>query len=122
MSERTLDGLAAARARGRTGGQKPKLTTRQAKIAQEMYEETGPDAPNLLPIWPYATVARLENEGEVDGEHAIEISADVFLKDWLPQLREDDADIAVFPVEERNAAILTLAEFRSRMTVALRMN
>lgn len=43
MSERTLDGLAAARARGRTGGQKPKLTTRQAKIAQEMYEETGPD-------------------------------------------------------------------------------
>ena len=26
MSERTLDGLAAARARGRTGGQKPKLT------------------------------------------------------------------------------------------------
>ena len=24
---------------------------------------------NLLPVWPYATVARLENEGEVDGEH-----------------------------------------------------
>ena len=30
MSERTLDGLAAARARGNTGGQKPKLTPRQA--------------------------------------------------------------------------------------------
>jgi DNA invertase Pin-like site-specific DNA recombinase len=43
MSERTMDGLAAARARGRTGGQKPKLTSRQARIAQEMYEETGPD-------------------------------------------------------------------------------
>ncbi|HKT05112.1 MAG TPA: recombinase family protein [Rugosimonospora sp.] len=40
MSERTLDGLSAARARGRTGGQKPKLTPRQAKIAQQMYEET----------------------------------------------------------------------------------
>jgi len=47
MSERTLDGLAAARARGRTGGQKPKLTARQAKIAQEMYEETGPDGKRL---------------------------------------------------------------------------
>ena len=34
MSERTMDGLAAARARGRTGGQKPKLTPRQARIAQ----------------------------------------------------------------------------------------
>jgi DNA invertase Pin-like site-specific DNA recombinase len=41
MSERTMDGLAAARARGRTGGQKPKLTPRQARIAQEMYDETG---------------------------------------------------------------------------------
>ena len=43
MSERTMDGLAAARARGRTGGQKPKLTPRQARIAQEMYDETGPE-------------------------------------------------------------------------------
>ena len=30
MSERTHDGLAAARARGRTGGQKPKLGPRQS--------------------------------------------------------------------------------------------
>ena len=43
MSERTMDGLVAARARGRTGGQKPKLTSRQARIAQEMYDETGHD-------------------------------------------------------------------------------
>jgi DNA invertase Pin-like site-specific DNA recombinase len=43
MSERTIDGLAAARARGRTGGQKPKLGPRQVNVAREMYEETGPD-------------------------------------------------------------------------------
>lgn len=43
MSERTMDGLAAARARGRTGGQKPKLGPRQVQLAQEMYDETGPD-------------------------------------------------------------------------------
>jgi DNA invertase Pin-like site-specific DNA recombinase len=43
MSERTRDGLQAARARGRTGGQKPKLTARQAKIAQAMYDELGTD-------------------------------------------------------------------------------
>jgi hypothetical protein len=39
MSERTLDGLEAARSRGRTGGQKPKLGPRQAKLAQQMYDE-----------------------------------------------------------------------------------
>jgi DNA invertase Pin-like site-specific DNA recombinase len=44
MSERTRDGLAAARTRGRTGGQKPKLTPRQAKIAQAMYDELHADA------------------------------------------------------------------------------
>ncbi|MGH9156877.1 MAG: recombinase family protein [Acidimicrobiales bacterium] len=47
MSERTRDGLEAARARGRTGGQKPKLTARQAKIAQDMYDELGPDGKRL---------------------------------------------------------------------------
>ena len=70
----------------------------------------------LLPIWPYATVARLENEGEVDGEHAIRIPVEVFLAEWLPQLKEDDADIAIFPVEELNAAVLTRREFRLRVT------
>jgi DNA invertase Pin-like site-specific DNA recombinase len=43
MSERTMDGLAAARARGRTGGQKPKLGPRQVKLAQQMYDEVGDD-------------------------------------------------------------------------------
>ncbi|MGI8418364.1 MAG: helix-turn-helix domain-containing protein [Nakamurella sp.] len=31
---------AAARARGRTGGQKPKLGARQARVARQMYDET----------------------------------------------------------------------------------
>ena len=29
--------------RGRTGGQRPKLTQRQARMAQQMYDETDPD-------------------------------------------------------------------------------
>jgi DNA invertase Pin-like site-specific DNA recombinase len=43
MSERTIDGLEDARARGRAGGQKPKLGPRQVQLAREMYDETGPD-------------------------------------------------------------------------------
>jgi DNA invertase Pin-like site-specific DNA recombinase len=43
MSERTRDGLAAARARGRTGGKKPKLGPRQVQLARQMYDEAGPD-------------------------------------------------------------------------------
>lgn len=43
MVERTKQGLEAARARGRTGGQKPKLRPRQIKLAQQMYDETGAD-------------------------------------------------------------------------------
>src|SRR5690349_5269388 len=43
MAERTRQGLEAARARGRTGGQKAKLRPRQIKLAQQMYDETGDD-------------------------------------------------------------------------------
>lgn len=43
MSERTRDGLEAARARGRNGGRKAKLTDRQIADARRMYEELGDD-------------------------------------------------------------------------------
>jgi DNA invertase Pin-like site-specific DNA recombinase len=43
MSERTRDGLAAARARGRTGGQEPKLGPRQVQLARQMYDELDED-------------------------------------------------------------------------------
>ncbi len=36
--EGTLEGLAAARARGRVGGRRPKLTQRQIDLAQHMYD------------------------------------------------------------------------------------
>jgi DNA invertase Pin-like site-specific DNA recombinase len=39
MSERTVDGLTAASARGRTGGQKLKLGPRQVELARAMYDE-----------------------------------------------------------------------------------
>ena len=43
ISEGTLEGLEAARARGRTGGRKPKLSTRQVGVARQMYDEQGAD-------------------------------------------------------------------------------
>ena len=39
--------LAAARARGRTGGRKPKLNDRQAATVRRMYAATGPDGKRL---------------------------------------------------------------------------
>ena len=43
ISEGTRQGLETARARGRTGGRKPKLTQRQAAVAQQMYDDKGED-------------------------------------------------------------------------------
>jgi DNA invertase Pin-like site-specific DNA recombinase len=43
ISEGTREGLEAARARGRSGGRKPKLTERQITIAQQMYDDKGED-------------------------------------------------------------------------------
>ena len=41
--EGTREGLDAARARGRTGGRKPKLNARQADTVRRMYQATRPD-------------------------------------------------------------------------------
>ena len=45
--EGTREGLEAARARGRTGGRKPKLNPRQAATVRRMYQATGPDGKRL---------------------------------------------------------------------------
>ena len=39
MQSRTMDGLAAARARGRVGGRKPKMSPRHVEEARKMYSE-----------------------------------------------------------------------------------
>ena len=44
---RTREGLEAARARGRTGGRKPKLDDRQQKTVVRMYAATGADGKRL---------------------------------------------------------------------------
>ena len=54
MSERTRDGLAAARARGRVGGPKPKLRPRQAELARAMYDQVGDDGKSK---WTVAQIA-----------------------------------------------------------------
>ncbi|MGH3570847.1 MAG: helix-turn-helix domain-containing protein [Pseudonocardiaceae bacterium] len=38
ITEHTREGLAAARARGRRGGRKPKLTAHQVQLAQQLYD------------------------------------------------------------------------------------
>jgi DNA invertase Pin-like site-specific DNA recombinase len=53
LSERTRDGLAAARAR--TGGQKPKLGPRQVTLAREMYEEKTEDGKRRYTVAQIAT-------------------------------------------------------------------
>lgn len=47
ISERTKDGLEAARARGRTGGRQPKLTDAQAATVKRMYAAKGADGMRL---------------------------------------------------------------------------
>jgi len=45
--EGTREGLEAARARGRTGGRKPKLSSAKAATVRRMYQATGPDGKRL---------------------------------------------------------------------------
>ena len=55
--EGTREGLEAARARGRTGGRKPKLNDRQAATVRRMYQATGPDGKRLHTVAEIARTA-----------------------------------------------------------------
>ena len=50
MSERTRDGLAAARARGRVGGPKHKLRPRQVQLARQMYDQVDDEGRNRYTV------------------------------------------------------------------------
>ena len=55
--EGTREGLAAARARGRTGGRKPKLSAAKAATVRRMYQATGPDGKRLHTVTEIAQTA-----------------------------------------------------------------
>ena len=51
------EGLDAARARGRTGGRKPKLSAAKAATVRRMYQATGPDGMRLHTVAEIAQAA-----------------------------------------------------------------
>ena len=55
--EGTREGLEAARARGRTGGRKPKLSAARAATVRRMYAATGPDGKRLHTVAEIAQTA-----------------------------------------------------------------
>lgn len=56
---RTNEGLAAARARGRHGGRRPKLSERQVEDARRMYNELGPDGKRRWTVQEIADAYRV---------------------------------------------------------------
>jgi DNA invertase Pin-like site-specific DNA recombinase len=55
--EGTREGLEAARARGRTGGRKPKLSAAKAATVRRMYQAAGPDGKRLHTVAEIAQTA-----------------------------------------------------------------
>lgn len=57
--EGTMEGLEAARARGRTGGRKAKLSPAQIQVAREMYDATGEDGKRRYTVEQIAGVLKV---------------------------------------------------------------
>ena len=60
--EGTLDGLDAARTRGRIGGRKPKLDAADIALARQLYDETGPDGKRRHTVDYIATRLRVSRK------------------------------------------------------------
>jgi DNA invertase Pin-like site-specific DNA recombinase len=60
IRDRTMDGLAAARARGRVGGRKRKLTDAQVQLARRLYDETGDDGKRAHTVQHIADMLKVD--------------------------------------------------------------
>jgi len=60
IRERTMDGLAAARARGRVGGRKRKLTDAQVSLARRLYDEVADDGRRAHTVQHIADVLKVD--------------------------------------------------------------
>jgi DNA invertase Pin-like site-specific DNA recombinase len=60
--EGTLEGLEAARARGRTGGRKPKLSPEQIKHARLLYDEKGDDGKRRYTVQEIGDLLRVSRQ------------------------------------------------------------
>ena len=58
--ERTMTGLAAARARGRVGGRKPKLDDKGRATLRSMYEAKGDDGKRLFTVEEIADTLKID--------------------------------------------------------------
>lgn len=68
----TMDGLAAARARGRVGGRRPKLSDKQAALAQELYDKKDKTVQEIADLFgvPRTTVYGHLNRSEGNARKA----------------------------------------------------
>lgn len=89
IRERVNAGLAAARARGRTGGRKPRLTEDQAELAQQLYDARQHTVQQIADMFgvPRGTVYGYLNRQAVENAEAGEV--DGFLAERLEHLTED---------------------------------
>ncbi|MEV0391049.1 helix-turn-helix domain-containing protein [Nonomuraea sp. NPDC050643] len=85
----TMDGLASARARGRVGGRRPRLTSEQAASAQELYDARVKTVQQIADLFgvPRSTVyghlkGDTPTEGGPGGGRGRDAGLGVVCRDW----------------------------------------
>ncbi len=67
----------------------------------------------LLPLWPHATYARKFKTRDWSKYEPAEIDLDDFLGLWVPRLKTDNIQPAIFPVGIGNAVIVTVDDLEA---------
>ncbi|MFI9816049.1 DUF2750 domain-containing protein [Saccharothrix variisporea] len=77
------------------------------------------DGDVVVPVWSHPAFAEREMRSSAEpGEGVIPLELGRFLDVTLPSIQEQGLGLAVFPVDDRIAATLTPAQFRSKIAAA----
>ena len=73
----------------------------------------------LVPLWPHETYAARFGKGDWSSFAPTSITLRVFLDHWIPGMKKDRVEPAIFPVDSGSAVSVSPADLESHLRIEL---
>lgn len=90
-------------------------TRRVWGLYKEGWASLGDGRKKLLPLWPHETYAERFKGTDWSSYVPREIDLGVFLERWIPGMKADGVQPAVFPVDSGNSVVVSLSDLEANL-------
>lgn len=84
-------------------------------LYDEGWASLGDGEKKLIPLWPHAAYAERFKKAEWTSYAPREIELGVFLDRWIPGMKADGVQPAIFPIGTGNSVVVSLADLEAHL-------